>query len=174
MSWPITARTFSKFTERMVKLRLTDFLSNNNLVNSFQSAYIKHHSTAGFSHYILLLGVLGTASPIVYDCMVVYQCFLTQSFQNWVSCPWSNSTTLYGQLTYLSSTFLFTQKLIITTISCWIFMQVKLIGPLQLILNFAAYAVVLSFAYTRTPQFHHITAILKSFHLLTINHKIQN
>ena len=35
----------SKLTERIVKLRLTDYLSNNSLLNSFQSAYIKCHST---------------------------------------------------------------------------------------------------------------------------------
>jgi len=29
----------------VVKLRLADYLSTNNLLNSFQSAYIKHHST---------------------------------------------------------------------------------------------------------------------------------
>jgi len=36
---------FSKLTERVVKLRLADYLSTNNLLNSFQSAYIKLHST---------------------------------------------------------------------------------------------------------------------------------
>ena len=35
----------SKLTERVVKLRLTEYLSGNSLLNSFQSAYIKHHST---------------------------------------------------------------------------------------------------------------------------------
>ena len=35
----------STLTERIVKLRLVDYLSTNNLINSFQSAYIKHHST---------------------------------------------------------------------------------------------------------------------------------
>jgi len=35
----------SKLTERIVKSRLADYLSTNNLLNSFQSAYIKHHST---------------------------------------------------------------------------------------------------------------------------------
>jgi len=35
----------SKLTERVVKLRLVDYLSTNNFINSFQSAYIKHHST---------------------------------------------------------------------------------------------------------------------------------
>jgi len=35
----------SKLTERIAKLRLVDYLSTNNLINSFQSAYIKHHST---------------------------------------------------------------------------------------------------------------------------------
>jgi len=35
----------SKLTERVVKLRLVDNLSTNNPLNSFQSAYIKHHST---------------------------------------------------------------------------------------------------------------------------------
>jgi len=35
----------SKLTERVVKLRLADYSSTNNLLNSFQSAYIKHHST---------------------------------------------------------------------------------------------------------------------------------
>ena len=43
---PISHLSFlSKLTEKVVKLRLTDYLSNNNLLNSFQSAYIKHHST---------------------------------------------------------------------------------------------------------------------------------
>jgi exonuclease III len=43
---PISHLSFlSKLTERVVKLRLVDYLSNNNLLNSFQSAYIKHHST---------------------------------------------------------------------------------------------------------------------------------
>ena len=35
----------SKLTERIVKTRLTEHLSNNNLLNPFQSAYIKGHST---------------------------------------------------------------------------------------------------------------------------------
>ena len=35
----------SKLTERVVKLRLTEYLSGNNLLYSFQSVYIKHHST---------------------------------------------------------------------------------------------------------------------------------
>jgi len=35
----------SKLTERIVKSCLADYLSTNNLLNSFQSAYIKHHST---------------------------------------------------------------------------------------------------------------------------------
>ena len=43
---PISHLSFlSKLTERIVKLRLVDHLSTNNLLNSFQSAYIKHHST---------------------------------------------------------------------------------------------------------------------------------
>ena len=43
---PISHLSFlSKLTERTVKLRLTDYLSNNNLLNPFQSAYIKFHST---------------------------------------------------------------------------------------------------------------------------------
>jgi exonuclease III len=35
----------SKLTERIVKTRLTEHLTNNNLLNPFQSAYIKGHST---------------------------------------------------------------------------------------------------------------------------------
>jgi len=35
----------SKLTERVVKLRLADYLSTNNLLSFLQSAYIKHHST---------------------------------------------------------------------------------------------------------------------------------
>ena len=35
----------SKLTERVVKNRLTNFISNNNLLNSSQSAYTKYHST---------------------------------------------------------------------------------------------------------------------------------
>ena len=43
---PISHLSFlSKLTERVVKLRLTHHLSSNDLLNSFQSAYTKHHST---------------------------------------------------------------------------------------------------------------------------------
>jgi len=35
----------SKLTEKFVKLRLAYYLSSNNLLNSSQSAYIKHNST---------------------------------------------------------------------------------------------------------------------------------
>ena len=35
----------SKLTERVVKNRLTNFISNNNLLNSSQSAYTEYHST---------------------------------------------------------------------------------------------------------------------------------
>ena len=35
----------SKLTERLVKTRLTDYLSKNSLLNPFQSAYTKFHST---------------------------------------------------------------------------------------------------------------------------------
>jgi len=43
---PIAHRSFSsKLTERVVKNRLTSHLSTNNILNSYQSAYTKHHST---------------------------------------------------------------------------------------------------------------------------------
>ena len=43
---PISHLSFlSKLTERVVKDRLTQHLSRNNLLNSFQSAYTKYHST---------------------------------------------------------------------------------------------------------------------------------
>jgi len=43
---PISHLSFlSKLIERVVKLHLAYYLSTNNLLNSFQSAYIKHHST---------------------------------------------------------------------------------------------------------------------------------
>jgi len=43
---PISRLSFlSKLTERVVKLCLADYLSTNNLLNSCQSAYIKHHFT---------------------------------------------------------------------------------------------------------------------------------
>ena len=43
---PISHLSFlSKLTERVVKNRLTDFLTEHNLINSFQSAYTKFHST---------------------------------------------------------------------------------------------------------------------------------
>lgn len=43
---PISHLTFlSKLTERAAKNRLTEYLSDNNLLNSHQSAYIKSHST---------------------------------------------------------------------------------------------------------------------------------
>ena len=43
----------SKIIERVVKSRLTDYLSsNNNLLNPHQSAYCKHHSTETALAYI--------------------------------------------------------------------------------------------------------------------------
>ena len=43
---PISNLSFlSKLTERIVKARLTNHLSSNALLNSFQSAYTKFHST---------------------------------------------------------------------------------------------------------------------------------
>jgi len=36
---------FTKVTDTVVKLRLVDYLSIKNLLNSFQYANIKHHST---------------------------------------------------------------------------------------------------------------------------------
>jgi hypothetical protein len=43
---PISHLSFlSKLTERVVKSRLTDFLTEHKLLNSFQSAYTKFHST---------------------------------------------------------------------------------------------------------------------------------
>jgi len=43
---PISHLSFLlKFTERVVKSRLADYLCTNNLLNSFPSFYIKHHST---------------------------------------------------------------------------------------------------------------------------------
>jgi len=43
---PISHLSFlSKLAERVAKLRLADYISTNNLLNSFQSACNKHHST---------------------------------------------------------------------------------------------------------------------------------
>jgi len=42
----------SKFIERIVKSRLTDHVSSNNLFNPHQSAYCKHHSTETALSYI--------------------------------------------------------------------------------------------------------------------------
>jgi hypothetical protein len=36
----------------VVKLRFTEYLSNNNLLNSFKSAYFKHHSTSNALLYV--------------------------------------------------------------------------------------------------------------------------
>ena len=43
----------SKIIERVVKSRLSDHLTSNNLVNPHQSAYCKHHSTETALLYIL-------------------------------------------------------------------------------------------------------------------------
>ena len=42
----------SKIIERIVKSRLTDHLSSNNLLNPHQSAYCKHHPTETALSYI--------------------------------------------------------------------------------------------------------------------------
>ena len=41
----LTCGTILKLTERLVKNRLADHLNENNLMNSFQSAYTKFNST---------------------------------------------------------------------------------------------------------------------------------
>jgi len=55
---PISHLSFlSKLTVRVVKLRLADHLSTNNLLNSFQSAYIKHpftETTLLFSPFMII------------------------------------------------------------------------------------------------------------------------
>src|SRR3954470_18903102 len=44
--WPISNLSFlSKILEKIVKLRLTNYLSDNDLFNQHQSAYTHHHST---------------------------------------------------------------------------------------------------------------------------------
>jgi len=42
----------SKIIERVVKFRLTEHLTSNNLLNPHQSAYIQHHSTETALFYI--------------------------------------------------------------------------------------------------------------------------
>jgi len=42
----------SKIIERVVKARLSDHLTSNNLLNPHQSAYCKHHSTETALLYI--------------------------------------------------------------------------------------------------------------------------
>jgi hypothetical protein len=72
---PITHLSFlSKLAERVVKLCLTEFLSNNNLLNSFQSAYIKHHSTE-----IALLSVHDLIIKAMSHQKVTYLTLLDQS-----------------------------------------------------------------------------------------------
>jgi len=54
----------SKIIERIVKSRLTDHLSSNNLLNPHQSAYCKHHSTETALAYIHdhLINAVGSQS----------------------------------------------------------------------------------------------------------------
>jgi len=51
--WPISNLSLiSKIIERIVKVRLTNDLSSNNLLNPHQSAYCKHQSTETALLYI--------------------------------------------------------------------------------------------------------------------------
>ena len=66
----------SKIIERVLKSRLTDYLSSNNLLNPHQSAYCKHHSTETARVYIhdhliiLSLPTLSATFDIDHDILI--------------------------------------------------------------------------------------------------------
>jgi len=64
---------FTKHTERVVKLRLIDYLSTNNLLKSFQSAYVRHHTTE--PTLFSVLDHITKAILVINKSLVV--CFLT-------------------------------------------------------------------------------------------------
>ena len=83
---PISHLSFlSKLTERVVKQRLTHHLSSNGLLNSFQSAYTKHHSTestllAVHDHLIKAMGQQKVTALCLLDL-----CFLWHHWSHYSS-----------------------------------------------------------------------------------------
>ncbi len=72
---PISNLSFlSKLTERVVKSRLMEHLSANNLLNPFQSAYTKHHSTE-----TVLLSLFDSLANAIGSKMISCLCLLDLS-----------------------------------------------------------------------------------------------
>ena len=99
----------SKLTERVVKQRLTHHLSPNCLLNSFQSAYNKHHSTestllAVHDHLIKAMGQQQVTALCLLDLSAAFDTIdhsiLLHRLFSWFS---FNGTVLSWLEPYLSS-----------------------------------------------------------------------
>ena len=90
---PISHLSFlSKLTERSVKLRLTHHLSSNDLLNSFQSAYTKYHSTEStllsvYDHIIKAMSQQKITALCLLDLSAafdtIYHSILTHRLSSW-------------------------------------------------------------------------------------------
>jgi len=97
----------SKLTERVVKLRLADYSFTNNLLSSFQSPYIKHHSTettilAAHDHIIKAMSHQHVACLTLLDLSAAFDTVHHSSFLERLS-YWSgiSSTALFWIKSYL-------------------------------------------------------------------------
>jgi Reverse transcriptase (RNA-dependent DNA polymerase)/Endonuclease-reverse transcriptase len=101
----------SKLTERLVKNRLTDHLSQNNLLNSFQSAYTKFNSTETtllslHDHIIQAMSHQQVTALCLLDLSAAFDTIdhsiLLQRLSSWFGI---NNTALLWIKSYLSSRF---------------------------------------------------------------------
>jgi len=100
----------SKIIERTVKVRLTDHLSSNNLLNPHQSAYCKHHSTETALLYIHdhLINAIGSQKLSICLCLLdLSAAFDTIDHDILITCPSSwfgiHGSVLNWFKSYLSS-----------------------------------------------------------------------
>jgi hypothetical protein len=161
---PISHLSFlSKLAERAVKSRLTDHLTRNNLLNSFQSAYTKFHSTestllAVHDHIIQSMSLQKVTALCLLDLSAAFDTIdhsiLLHRLSSWfglsgLALSWLNS--------YLSSRHFVVNVNSLFSSSCFLqhgVPQGSVLGPLLFIL----YTTPLSSLITNSSVSHHLYA----------------
>jgi len=171
----------SKLTERVVKLRLVDYLSTNNLLNSFQSAYIKHHSTettllSDHDHIIKAMSHQQVTCLTLLDLSASFDTidhsFLLERLSSWFGI---SSTALFWIQSYLlnrsfyvnieyskSSVFLLLYRV----------PQGSVLGPLLFILYTTPLSTVIYNSSAKHQLYADDTQLLLSFSALDFSHNI--
>ena len=161
---PISHLSFlSKLTEKVVKSRLTDFLSANHLLNTFQSAYTKSHSTettllAVHDHIIKAMGKKQVTALCLLDLSSAFDTIdhtiLLQRLSSWFGI---NGIALSWIKSYLTSrSFKVNVNGSLSSVFPVLFgvPQGSVLGPLL----FTLYTTPLSSLISASPVSHHLYA----------------